>query len=98
MAGALEGNFSGDEERIRVLRRGVDGGLATMHVVSSRQELTGTRFGAQTDVHLLIRVQTCALNISSSSGFRNEGMHGTVQCYIYICQRTAPIMLWEEKG
>ena len=39
MAGGLEGDFSGDEERIRALRRGVDGGLATM---LSRQERTGT--------------------------------------------------------
>jgi len=39
----------------------------------------GTRFGAHTDVHPLIRVQRCALNISSSSGFRNEDM---VQCNV----------------
>ena len=40
----------------------------------SRQESQeqGTRFGAQTDVHLLIRVQRCSLNISSNAGFRNE--------------------------
>jgi len=39
MAGGLEDYFSRDEARIRTLRRGVDGGLATM---LSRQEPTGT--------------------------------------------------------
>ena len=65
MAGGLEGDLSGDKERIRALRRGVDGGLATMLSCQSRH---------QTDVHVLLRVQRCALNISSSSGFRNEDM------------------------
>jgi hypothetical protein len=64
IAGGLEGDFSGDKERIRVPRRGVDG---------AAQE-QGTRFGAQTDVHHLIRVQKRALSIASSSGFRSEGM------------------------
>jgi hypothetical protein len=56
-AGGLEGDFSGDEERIRALRRRVGGGLTTQPCcfARSRQE-QGTRFGAQTDVHRLIRV------------------------------------------
>ena len=86
MAGGLEDDLSGDKERIRALRRGVDGGLATMLSCQSRH---------QTDVHVLIKVQRCALNISSSSGFRNEDMVLFNVRYIYICQRTVPIMLWE---
>jgi len=41
MEGGLEDDFSRMEERIRALRRGVDGGLATM-LSRQAQEPTGT--------------------------------------------------------
>jgi len=60
----------------------------------SRQE-QGTRPGAQTDVHLLVRVQRCALNTSSSSGFRNEDMVQFNVTIIFVSGWTGPIMPWE---
>jgi len=58
----------------------------------SRQE---DQVRAQTHVHLLIRIQRCALNISSSSGFRNEDMVHCNVTFILSVDVTGSIMPWE---